>query len=126
MNNKVLITGSSHGIGQAIALKLSQTGYEIFLTGRDENALKTLCKKINAKGYLAIDLTQNNAAEILYNSAINTLEKIDILVNNAGEYFYGAIENINEVTLNRLLTLNTKIPYQLISYCVKNMKMQKM
>ena len=39
MNNKVLITGSSKGIGKQIATVLTQNGYEVFLHGRNEKEL---------------------------------------------------------------------------------------
>lgn len=122
MKKRVLITGSSKGIGKSIAQTLCQNGYEVCLCGRDENALKYLAEKINAKGYCISDLTQQNSAKILYENATKILGNIDILVNNAGEYFYGAIENTDETNIDKLLTLNTKVPYQLISFCAKEMK----
>jgi len=122
---KVLVTGSSHGIGKQIASVLTQNGYEVFLTGRDENALKILKEEINAKGYAVCDLTQINAAEKIFNAAEQCLGNIDILVNNAGEYFYGGVENTPVDIIERLLTINTKIPYELISLCVKGMKESK-
>ena len=124
MKRKVLITGSSKGIGAQIATVFAQNNYEVFITGRDTDALEKLAQKINAKGFFAIDLTEKNAADKLFQKAQKILGSIDILVNNAGEYVYNAVENTSEKDLNRLLTLNTKIPYQLISLCVKKMKEQ--
>ena len=79
--NRVLITGSSKGIGAKIAEILAKDGYHVFLHGRDENALKNLAQKIGARGFFAIDLTSENAAQNLYDNAIDTLGSIDILVN---------------------------------------------
>ena len=120
--NRVLITGSSKGIGAKIAEILANAGYNVFLHGRDENALKELSEKISAKGFFSIDLTAEDSAENLFNKAVETLGGIDVLINNAGEYFYGKVENTDKVTLDRLLTLNTKVPYVLISLAVKGMK----
>jgi len=124
LKRKVLVTGSSKGIGAEIATILAQNDYDVFLAGRNINALRNIAEKINAKGFCAIDLTEKNAAEKLFENAQKILGNIDILINNAGEYFYGSVENTLEEKLNRLLTLNTKIPYQLISLCVKEMKKQ--
>ena len=124
MKNRVLITGSSKGIGAAIATVLAQNNYDIVLTGRDEVALKVLAEKINAKGYIVIDLLEENSAQILYTKATEILGGIDILINNAGKYFYGAIENTATENISELLTLNTQRPYELISLFVKNMKKQ--
>ena len=122
---RALITGSSKGIGEKIATVLADEGYEVFLHGRDENALQNLSQKIKAKGYFAIDLTVDDAAQQLFEQAQKKLGNIDILINNAGEYFYGKIDNTPTEKINRLLTLNTQIPYELISLCTKSMKLQK-
>ncbi len=119
---RVLVTGSSKGIGAKIAEVLAENGNEVFLHGRDEAALKSLAEKIGAKGFCVVDLTENNAAKTLYDNAIKIMGEIDVLVNNAGEYFYGKVEETSADTLERLLTLNTKIPYELISLAVKGMK----
>ena len=119
---RVLITGSSKGIGAAIARVLAFEGYDICLCARNTDALEKLSKEIKAKGFCAIDLTQENAAQTLYEKAVKILGGIDILINNAGEYFYGAVENTPNNVLDRILTLNTKIPYQLISLCCQDMK----
>ena len=49
--NRVLVTGSSKGIGAKISEVLSVNGYQVFLHGRDKEALKNLSEKINAKGF---------------------------------------------------------------------------
>ena len=120
--NKVLITGSSKGIGAKIAQVFADAGYSVFLHGRDKAALEKLCGKINAKGYCAIDLSEANSAIKLYESAINALGEIDILINNAGEYVYGKIEEMKDETIDKMLVLHLKAPYKLISLCVPNMK----
>ena len=120
--NRVLITGSSKGIGSKIAEVLSNNGYNVFLHGRDKDALENLSGKINAKGFFAVDLISENAAQKLYNAAVNTLGGIDVLINNAGEYFYGRVEETSANIVNRILTLNTKVPYELISLSVCGMK----
>lgn len=122
MNKKILITGSSKGIGEKISTVLSSNNYDVFLCGRDKKALEELSKKINAKGFYVINLLEENAAKILFEKAKETLGQIDVLINNAGEYFYGGVENTPNEKIEELLTLNSKVPYELISYCVKEMK----
>lgn len=122
MNKKVLITGSSKGIGAEIASVLAQSNYDVILLGRNEKSLENLAKKINAKGYIVIDLLENNSAQKVYAQTQKITKNIDILINNAGEYFYGGVENTPTQNIEKLLKLNTQIPYELISLFVKDMK----
>lgn len=83
MNKKVLITGSSRGIGKAIAMRLREVGYDIVLHGRSESEdLLQLAKELNSP-YLAFDIsnTQQTKEVLEKFSEENTLYGI---VLNAG------------------------------------------
>ena len=121
MKKKVLITGSSDGIGACIAEKFAKQDYEVFLTGRNEEKLKKVAKKCGTENFFAVDLTQNNAANLLYEK----IQNIDILINNAGEYIYSDIEKMKQEDIERIIKLNFEIPYILISKFVSYMKEQK-
>ncbi len=112
----ILVTGASKGIGRAIAQELLPLGH-IFVTGRNEEALKT----IGAQGYCTCDLT--SSLEELKNF-INK-NKIDVLINNAGEYIYGAIDSAEEEEIDRIFTTNLISPVKLIAVTVPFMKEQK-
>ncbi len=109
----ILVTGASRGIGKAIADELASIG-EVYITGRDENALK-LC---NSKGYCVCDLAEN--VDVL--ASFIKDKKIDILVNNAGEYIYGAIEDASKDEIQRLYATNLMSPAYLIASAVPHMK----
>lgn len=112
----ILVTGASKGIGNVIANELQSVG-EVFVTGRDEQAL-TAC---NAKGFCVCDLSKD----------INILAKfieeknIDVLINNAGEYIYGALETMNIADIQRLYQTNLIAPAYLISKAIPHMKGQR-
>lgn len=104
-----LITGSSQGIGYALALGLSQAGAAIALNGRDEKKLAQAAEDLKATGAtvytLPFDVTDHAAAK----EAIDTFEKetsIDILVNNAGMQFRTELENYPEEMFSKLLETN--------------------
>lgn len=89
MENKItLITGASRGIGQAIAIKMGQSGAVVIGTATTENgasAINHYLEKSSIKG-MGIALNVNDAEQI--NHALQTIREkfgeVEILVNNAG------------------------------------------
>src|SRR5438270_13892645 len=83
-----LVTGSSRGIGRAIAVALAQEGCDLFLTGTDESALSDTAKEVTALGRraetIAIDLRREEAPAVLVDAVRRRYGRLDILVNNAG------------------------------------------
>lgn len=100
-----VITGSSKGIGKAIALELASKGYNVVLNARDERelseALNDIRKSLEGNKervtYLAGDISQENVCTSLIYHTIKTFGRIDVLVNNAG--IGGAQKQINELTM---------------------------
>ncbi|MEU7899971.1 SDR family NAD(P)-dependent oxidoreductase [Nonomuraea sp. NPDC049152] len=84
---RALVTGSSSGIGRAIALGLGREGVAVVVHGRDaERAAETADAIVTAGGTASVvlgDLTDDTAAEQIANSATAAFGGIDILVNNA-------------------------------------------
>jgi NAD(P)-dependent dehydrogenase (short-subunit alcohol dehydrogenase family) len=76
---RALITGGAKGIGLAIARRLAQDGITLSLLGRDQPALQSAARDLNA-AWVVADVT-NPAA---LTAAIHELGPCDILVNNAG------------------------------------------
>lgn len=112
----ILVTGASKGIGRAIAEELLMLG-NIFVTGRNEDALKT----IGAQGYCLCDLSKDLSPLINF---INK-NKIDVLINNAGEYIYGSIDSAKSDEIDRIFATNLLAPAKIISAAVPFMKTQK-
>lgn len=80
-----LITGSSRGIGRAIARRLAADGMRCVVTGRDEAALAEVAQGIGSNTpWLAVDLREPGAAERLVAFAASQLGGLDVVVNNAG------------------------------------------
>lgn len=89
MENKItLITGASRGIGQAIAIKLGQSGAVVIGTATTENGVSTINQYLEKSGIkgMGIALNVNDAEQI--NHALQTIREkfgeVEILVNNAG------------------------------------------
>ncbi len=90
LKNKVaLVTGSSRGVGRAVALGFAQQGANVAINyTSNENAANEAVDAIQAMGSKAIavkaDVAQKTDAEGLVRATVETFGKIDILVNNAG------------------------------------------
>jgi 3-oxoacyl-[acyl-carrier protein] reductase len=86
-----LITGSSRGIGAAIAKRFSAEGAKVAVHGRDEAALSAVVDEIERGGGLAIkvtgDVTRFTEVEAIRNEVERKLGPIEILVVNAGGNF---------------------------------------
>jgi len=84
-----LVTGSSRGVGRAVALGLAKQGANVVVNyTSNENAANEVVEIIQSMGGKAIavkaDVAQKAEVENLVNSAIDTFGRLDILVNNAG------------------------------------------
>ena len=121
-NKNALITGSTRGIGLAIARTLKENDFNIFLTGRDEEKLKIEATKLECP-YCVCDLTEIEASQKLFYQFIKCYGTIDILVNNAGIYEYNSVENASNI--ENMLNVNIKAPFELTKLAVPYMKKQK-
>jgi NAD(P)-dependent dehydrogenase (short-subunit alcohol dehydrogenase family) len=90
---RVLVTGSSSGIGEAIAREFAQEGASVVVHGRNAERAKRVADSINSgtaaskKGRAVValgDLSKDSEADAVASKAIELLGGIDILVNNAG------------------------------------------
>jgi 3-oxoacyl-[acyl-carrier protein] reductase len=84
-----LVTGSSRGVGRAVALGFAKQGANVVVNyTSNENAASEVVETIQSMGSKAIavkaDVAQKPEAENLVKSAIDTFGRLDILVNNAG------------------------------------------
>lgn len=85
----VLITGSTRGIGNAFAKAFLNAGCNVWIHGRNEDKCKQVAKDLNTPYWVAADMLNENAVEIISDKINQHTGKLDILINNA------AIEKIN-------------------------------
>jgi NADP-dependent 3-hydroxy acid dehydrogenase YdfG len=82
------ITGSSSGIGFAIAESLADAGHLVVLSARQETLLCEACESLRGKGrkadYVAVDVMVQHAVEDAYRTILRRHKRIDVLVNCAG------------------------------------------
>ncbi len=116
---KVLITGSTKGIGWAIAEKLAENGCHIFLHGRNADDLKknkaTLEKKHpNCDVFTAAsDLSTKDGVKQLVAAVQKHWSVLDVLINNAGVFLPGNITEEADGTLESQINTNLYSAYHL-------------
>ncbi len=87
-NRVAIITGSSKGIGKAIAVGFARSGISVVLAARDEESVRRVADEIVAAGGNAVamscDVSRKPDVKQLIDAAMDAYERIDILVANAG------------------------------------------
>jgi uncharacterized protein len=103
--SKVLLTGSTGGLGRAIARELHRRGASLILTGRREEELQALAKEVGGRA-LTADLADRAAVDRLVAEA----GEVDILVANAALTAAGALEDFTVQEIDRRLDVNLRAP----------------
>lgn len=107
-----VVTGASRGIGRAIAERLAENGAHVVLVSRHQEAIDHVTSKINQSNYsaraIACDISDENQANQLIKSVVQSQGKIDILVNNAGITRDGLVMRMKSEDWQTVLDINLK------------------
>ncbi len=111
MNKVALITGSSRGIGRAIALKFAKQGYAVIINGSKESKeLDSLQKEILSLSVpclkFAGDISEYHVVETLFEEIHRQFGKLDVLINNAGVSHIGLFTDMTPNEWTRLIQVN--------------------
>lgn len=126
-----LISGAGRGIGKSIALALAEKGYNLALASRTISDLEELKSQINLnfpniKVFIqSVDFTDKTQIENFNQMVKQQFGNIQIIVNNVGAYNYGHFENESDNTLEEMLAINTKAPYYLTKFWLRDFKSEK-
>ena len=115
-DRNVLITGASGGLGRCIAYEFAKHDCNLYLTGRDENNLKTLAGEIPSNKsvfYKTANLEDVDQIKELSKDALQKLHNIDILINCAGVFVVKPFEDTMIEDFNRSFELNVRAPFLL-------------
>ena len=131
LDDKVaIVTGSSRGIGKAIALKLAERGAKVVVNyAGSAPAAEEVVETILAKGGQAIAVQANVGdqleAENLIKTALDTFGHVDILVNNAGITRDGLLLRMKEADWDAVMDTNLKGVYLCTKAVIKPMMKQR-
>lgn len=122
----VLITGSTNGLGKAIAQLMAQEGANVVINGRNKEKANKLAEDIRNtyKTEVAVvpaDLSEENAAEDLFRKSVQALGKIDVLVNNAGIWPTAYVRDMEKKEFERTIYMDLEVPYILSRMMVNHL-----
>lgn len=131
MENFVLITGASTGIGKELAKIFAKNQYNLLLIARSKDKLENIKKELESQYNIKteifpIDLSQQNAAKEIYQYINKKNFSIQILINNAGFATNGFFfnnpleEEINEIQVNIISLM--ELTYLIGNEMLKNAK----
>lgn len=103
---RALVTGSSQGIGFALAQGLAAAGAQVVLNGRDAGRVAEAAARIDGATALPFDVTDHASARAAVDGFEDWHGAIDILVNNAGMQFRAPLEDFPADAFQRLLQTN--------------------
>lgn len=107
----VLVTGSSRGIGKAIAVKYAKKGYNVVINCRDNKELLEKVKKeiesyqVSCTAFVG-DVGDYAVCEEMFQSIKKQYGSLDILINNAGIAYIGLLTDMTIEDWNRIITNN--------------------
>ena len=112
VGKKVLITGASSGIGQAIAILFAQEGADLCLVSRRAKELSWVAEQCRNFGRAALavaaDITDEKDVQGMAQKCFTAYEKIDVLVNNAGYGKYAPFTSTPIAEWDRMWNVNVR------------------
>src|SRR5438067_10534771 len=129
MSGKVaVVTGSSRGIGRAIAERMAEHGAKVVISSRKQQACDEVAKAINDKAgkqvalSLAANISTKDDLKHLVEETNRVFGRIDTLVCNAASNpYYGPMAGISDEQFRKILDNNVLSNHWLISMCVPQM-----
>ncbi len=120
----VIVSGSSRGIGKAIAERFCELGAQVVVSGTTES-IHAVCADLRAAGFSATavqsDISRPEGAQQLVDAAVEAYGTVDILVNNAGITRDKLLIRMEEEDWDRVMDINLKGTFLLTKAAAKVM-----
>ncbi|MEP7268245.1 MAG: SDR family oxidoreductase [Saprospiraceae bacterium] len=116
LNKVIIVTGSTTGIGKAIAIRCIAEGAKVILHGLEDDLGQALMHELPAdKAVLYIeDLSNEGVCDRLIASAIKHFGSLNAIVNNAAKQGPANIHTSNKILFHQFFDINTVIPFLMI------------
>ena len=108
-----IITGGSRGVGEAISLRLAQSGADVAIVHSGQSEPRELLARVSKLGRKAlhlpgIDVSEERSVKAAVAETLDKLGHVDILVNNAGVYVHSLPEKTTTKEWDRVVGVNLK------------------
>ena len=121
-----VVTGSSTGIGKAIALRFGEEGAKVVVTARRkalcEETAKQICRKGGEAFVIQTDISHETQVGALYDKAVQQYGRVDIAVNNAGIFGGRRIAETTTQTFDEVMNVNLRGLFFCCRAAFKHMK----
>lgn len=125
-----IITGSTSGIGLAIATVLAEAGCNLVLNGfSDQNTIKNIQESMQNKFgvntfYSSADMTKPSEIELMIADTLKHFNTLDVLVNNAGIQYVAPVEEFPDNKWDDIIGINLSASFHTIKHALPQMKKQ--
>lgn len=125
-----IVTGSSKGIGKAIAEALAEYGAHVVVSSRSQEAVDAVADEIKAKGLetigIACHVGDEEQRKALIDKTVNHYGGVDILINNAATNpVYAPLEGVDDPVFDKIMDVNVKACFSFAKLCFPYMKEKK-
>ncbi len=122
-NKVIIVTGSTTGIGKAIAKRCVEEGAKVILHGLEEAWGKEVLAELGSENAVLHieDLSAEGTSERLVQTAIKSFGKLDAIVNNAAIVASSNIQTTDKAFLEKILSVNTIAPFLLIKVALPHL-----
>ena len=124
-NKKILITGSTGGIGNCLVEKFMNQGSIVVATGTNEEKLKKIKTKFSSVHIEKFKLDQHEKIEEFVDNIDKKLEGLDVLVNNAGITLDNLSIRLTEENWKKVIDINLTSTFLMCKYSIKKMLKKK-
>ncbi len=124
-NKKILITGATGGIGNALVEKFHNFGSSIIATGTNPTKLENLKKRYTSINTEQFKLDHHDKIEDFIDRVHNKLEGLDILVNNAGITLDNLSIRLSSDNWKKVLDINLTSTFLMCKFAIKKMLKNK-
>ena len=113
MTKRIIVTGASNGIGEAIARKLADNDYQVILVARNKEKLETITHEINKKSsktayFYQVDVSKEDQVERMINDVKENIGSIYGYINNAGVMLNSEVTKGDTASWDQMIDINIK------------------